>query len=128
MDERFQKTSSRLVQHSAVPVTHAGKKSSLLVPVTERSSDPVAAALEVPDIHEALQQSAGGTPAVSAPDDFEDLLLEEEICLLDVYARVSAKRGGSMDQYAEVQATATWIAEKLVKMSATRKQAVLHQD
>jgi hypothetical protein len=121
MDERAQKASRRLVQQSIVP--HNGKQTTLLdAPVSERSSDTVAA-IVVPDIHEDLQHSGGDRPLVSAAGDFADLLLEEEEALLDVYNRVSAKRGGGiMDSNGEVQAAASWIAEKLVIMSATSRQ------
>ena len=55
-------------------------------------------------------------PPFSDAGDFADLLLEEEEALLDVYNRVRVKRGGDMDANADEQATAAWIAEKLVNI------------
>ena len=61
-------------------------------------------------------------PPVDDDDEFAGLLLEEEQALLDVYNRVSARRGTAMGREVEMLPTPAWIAEKLVKINATRKQ------
>ena len=60
--------------------------------------------------------------SVDDDDELAGLLLEEEQALLDVYNRVSARRGTDMSQKGEMLPTPAWIADKLVKINASRKQ------
>eukprot|EP01044_Picomonas_judraskeda_P030659 COSAG03_NODE_11125_length_610_cov_1.350294_1_plen_156_part_01 len=80
-------------------------------------------AAESPWEHEEAQLgSRCDEPPVDADDEFAGILLEEEQAFLDVYNRVSTRQDADMGREGEVRATAAWIAEKLVKINAARKQ------